>query len=68
MSLMASDIGCHHTNGPGISGPGGPFMFNIIATDHVVINGWSPGPHTARHKWYNINGLRFIHAAIDTYS
>ena len=21
---------CHHINGPAISGPGGPFMFDII--------------------------------------
>ena len=39
----------HSTNGPGISGPGGPFMFNIIGP---------PGPLMPKHKWsyQNING------------
>ena len=44
---------CHHINGPAISGPGGPFMFDIIGpgrTTYVVING-PPGPLMPEHKW-----------------
>ena len=30
------------TNGPGISGPGGPFMLDIVGP---------PGPLMPKHKW-----------------
>ena len=39
---MSDVMGCHSINGPGISGPGGPFMFNIIG---------APGPLMPKHKW-----------------
>ena len=35
-------MACHHINGPGVSGPGGPFMFNIIGP---------PGPFMPGHNW-----------------
>ena len=35
-------VHCHSINGPGISGPGGPFMLNIIGP---------PGPLMPKHKW-----------------
>ena len=36
------NVGCHHINGLGISGPGGPFMFNIIGP---------VGPLMPEHNW-----------------
>ena len=33
---------CHSINGPGISGPGGPFMLDIVSP---------PGPLMPKHKW-----------------
>ena len=39
---LAIDRVCHSINGPGISGPGGPFMLNIIGP---------PGPLMPKHKW-----------------
>ena len=51
----ASYKACHDTNGPGISGPGGPFMFDIngpsrpfmlsqmVPLDHLCQNINGPG-------------------------
>ena len=35
-------VSCHSINGPGISGPGGPFMLDIVGP---------PGPLMPKHKW-----------------
>ena len=40
-SQQGKSDNCHSINGPGISGPGGPFMFNIIGL---------PEPLMPKHK------------------